>query len=111
MLVMGSVILVFIKSVARSQEGEECPTNKKRRKVDWIRYTLRRKCLRKHVIEGKKEGRIEVTKRWGRRRKQVRDDLKEKGGYCELKEEALHRTIWGTRCGRGYGPVARQAAE
>jgi hypothetical protein len=24
-----------------------------------------------------------------------------------LKEEALHRTLWRIRLGRGYGPVAR----
>jgi hypothetical protein len=28
-----------------------------------------------------------------------------------LKEEALDRTLWRTRFGRGYGPVVRQATE
>jgi hypothetical protein len=28
-----------------------------------------------------------------------------------LKEEALDRTLWKTRFGRGYGPVVRQTAE
>jgi hypothetical protein len=37
-----------------------------------------RNCLLNQVIEGKIEGRIEVTGRRGRRRKQVQDDLKEK---------------------------------
>jgi hypothetical protein len=83
----------------------------KRRNVDWIHYFVRRNCLRKHVIEGKIEGRIKVTRRRGRRRKQLLDDLKEKRGYCKLKEEALDRTMWGTRYGRGYGLVARQATE
>jgi len=32
--------------------------------------------LLKHVIEGKIEGRIEVTRRQGRRSKQLPDDLK-----------------------------------
>jgi hypothetical protein len=32
----------------------------KRRKTDWICCVLHRNCLLKHVIEGKKEGRIEV---------------------------------------------------
>jgi len=41
----------------------------KRRKSKWIGHMLRRKCLLKHVIEGKIEGRIEVTGRRGRRRK------------------------------------------
>jgi hypothetical protein len=47
----------------------------------------------------------------GRRRKQLLDDLKEKRRYGELKEEALDRTLWRTRFGRGYGPVVRQTAE
>jgi hypothetical protein len=41
--------------------------------------------------------RIEVTARRGRRRKQILDDLMEKRGYRKLKEEALDRTLWGTR--------------
>jgi hypothetical protein len=28
-----------------------------------------------------------------------------------LKEEALDRTLWRTRFGRGYGPSVRQTAE
>jgi hypothetical protein len=46
------------------------------------------------VIEGNIEGRIEVTGRQGRRRKQLLDDLKEKLGYWKLKEEALARSAW-----------------
>jgi hypothetical protein len=41
----------------------------KRRKANWIGHILRRNCLLKHVIEGKLEGRIEMTERRGRRRK------------------------------------------
>jgi hypothetical protein len=50
----------------------------KRRKAEGIGHTLRRNCLLKHVNEGKTEGRIEVTGRRGRRRKQLLDDLKGK---------------------------------
>jgi hypothetical protein len=50
----------------------------KRRKANWIGHILRRNCLLKQVIEGKLEGRIEMTGRRGRRRKQLLDDLKEK---------------------------------
>jgi hypothetical protein len=57
------------------------------------------------VTEGKLEGRIEVTERRGRRRKQLLDVLKEKRGYWKLKEEALDRTLWRTRFGRRYGPT------
>jgi hypothetical protein len=49
---------------------------------------LRRNCLLKHVIEGKRKGRTEVTGRRGRRREQLLDGLNEKRGYWKLKEEA-----------------------
>jgi hypothetical protein len=81
------------------------------RKSNWICYVLRRNCLLKHAIEGKLEGRIEMMGRRGRRRKQLLDDLKEKRRYWKLKEEALDRTLWRIRFGRGYGPVVRQTAE
>jgi hypothetical protein len=45
------------------------------------------------VIEGKLEGRIEMTGRRGRRCKQLLDDLKEKRRYWKLKEEALAMEI------------------
>jgi hypothetical protein len=47
----------------------------KRRKANLIGHILHRNCLLKQVIEGKLEGRIEMT---GRRCKQLLDDLKEK---------------------------------
>ena len=88
------------------------------------------------VIEGKIKGGIEVTRRRGRRRRKLLDDLnplnaelnpicyllallayhflhvsrirvKERRGYCHLKEEALDRTMWRARYGRGFGPVLR----
>jgi len=43
---------------------------------------------------GKIEGRIEVTGRRGRKRKQPLDDYKEKRGYWKLKETALDYTVW-----------------
>jgi hypothetical protein len=65
----------------------------KRRKANWIGHILRRNCLLKHGIEGKLEGRIEMTKRRGRRRKQLVDDLKEKRRCWKLKEEAQDLTL------------------
>jgi hypothetical protein len=50
----------------------------KRRKANWIGHILRRNCLLKHVIEGKLEGRMEMTGRRGRRRKQLLYDLRER---------------------------------
>jgi hypothetical protein len=69
---------------------------------------LSRNCLLKHVIKGKKKGRIEGARRRGLRLKQLLDDLKEKRGYWKLIEEALARNLWRTRFGTGYGPVVRQ---
>jgi len=40
------------------------------------------------------EGRMVVTGRRGRGRKQLMDDVKEKGGYCKLKEEAAENSLW-----------------
>jgi len=54
---------------------------------------------------------MEVTGRWGRRCKQPLDDLKGRRGYCNLKEEALARTVWRTGFGRGYGAVVRPTTE
>jgi len=39
------------------------------------------------------------------------DDLKERRGYSHLKEEALDRTMWRDRLGRGFGPVVRQTTK
>jgi hypothetical protein len=45
------------------------------------------------VIEGKKEGRIGVTGRRGKRLKQLLYGLKERRDYWKFKEEALDRTV------------------
>jgi hypothetical protein len=76
----------------------------RRRKANWIGHILRRNCLLTHIIEGKIRG----TRRWGRRRKHLLDDLKEARRYWKLKEEAQDRILWRTQCARGYGPVANQ---
>ena len=77
----------------------------RKRKSNWIGHILRRNYLLQQVIEGTIKGQIEVTRRRGRRRKKLLDDLKDRRGYCQLKEEALGRTIWGNRFRRGFGPV------
>jgi hypothetical protein len=83
----------------------------KRGKANWIGHILRRNWLLKYVIEGKIEGRLEVTERRGRRRKYPVDELKQRRGYLILKEEALGRTLRRTRFGRGHGPVVRQTTK
>ena len=65
----------------------------------------------KQVIEGKIKGQIEVTRRRGRRRKKLLDELNDRRGYCQLKEEALDRTVWRNRFGRGFGPVVCQITD
>ena len=76
-----------------------------KRKANWIGHILHRNCLLKQVIEGKTKGQIEVTRRQGRRLKKLLDELKDRRRYCELKEEALDRTMWRNRFARGFGPV------
>jgi hypothetical protein len=77
----------------------------RKQKANWIGHNLRRNCLLKQVIEGKIKGRIEVTRRRGRRRKQLLDDLRDRRGYSHLKVEALDCIKWRNRFGRGCGPV------
>ena len=80
-----------------------------KRKANWIGHILRRNCLLQRVIEGKIQGGIEVTGRRGRRRTKLLDDLKERRGYSHLKQEALDRTMWRARFGKGFGHVRQTA--
>jgi hypothetical protein len=80
-------------------------------KANWIGHILRRNCLLQRVTEGKIQGRIEVIGRQGRRRRKLLDDLKKRRAYSHLKEEALDRTMWRARFGRGFVPVVRQTAK
>jgi len=82
-----------------------------KRKANLIGHILRKNCLLQQVIERKIKRGIEVTGRRGRRRRKLLDDLKERRGYCHLKEEALDRTVWRVGLGRGFGPVVRQTAK
>ena len=82
-----------------------------KRKANWIGHILRRNCLLKHVIRGKIKGEMEVTRRRGRRRKKLLDDLKERRGYSHFKEEPLDRIMWRNRFGGGFGPVVKQNTE
>jgi hypothetical protein len=46
----------------------------------WVGHILRRNCLLKEVLEGKIKGRVEVTRRRGRRCKKLLDDLGDRRG-------------------------------
>jgi hypothetical protein len=74
----------------------------RKRKAIWIGHILRRNCLLQRVTEGKIQGGIEVTGRQETRRMKLLDDLREGRGYSQLKEEALDRTMWRARFGRGF---------
>jgi hypothetical protein len=56
-------------------------------------HVLSRSCLINHVIEEKIEGRLEVTGRRERRRRELLDDLKKTSGYCRFKDEELDDTL------------------
>jgi hypothetical protein len=84
------------KVLHRVKEKRNIVHTVKRRKANWICHILRRKCLVKHFIEGKVEGRIEVMRRRRRRHMQLLGNLKETREYWTLKEEALDRILWST---------------
>jgi len=94
----------------RVKEERDILQTIKRRKANWIGHILLRNCFLQHVIEGKTEGRIEVTGRRGRRRLQLLDDLEETRGYWKLKEEPLDRLLRRTGFGKGFEPLARQTS-
>jgi hypothetical protein len=73
--------------------------------ANWIGHILCRNCLLTQVIEGKIQGQIKLTRRRGRKRKKLLDDFVDRRGYSDLKEEALDRSKWRNRFGRGFGPV------
>ena len=83
----------------------------RKRKANWIGHIFRRNCLLKQVIEGKIKGEMEVTRRRGRKRRKLLDDLKDRRGYCHLKEEALDRPMWRNHFRGGFGPVVRLNTE
>jgi hypothetical protein len=80
--------------------------------------------MKKYYLESRSRGPPSTTGYWkkdkrrdrrtwrrGRRRRKILDDLKERRGYSHLKEEALDRTMWRARFGRGFGPVVRQTTK
>ena len=107
-LYMYIYIYIYIEEVLlRVNEQRNILHEIRKRKANWIGHILRRNCLLKQVIEGKIKGDMEVTRRRGRRRKKLLDDLKDRRGYSHLKEEVLDRTMWRNRFRGGFGPVVR----
>ena len=54
---------------------------------------------------------MDVTRRRGRRRRKLLNNLKDRRGYSYLKVEALYRSVWRNRFGGGFGSVVRQITE
>jgi hypothetical protein len=101
------LLSVAYEVLLRVKEQRNIPHEIRKLKTNWIGHILSRNCLLQRVTEGKIKWGIEVTERRGRRRRKLLDDLKERSGYSHLKEEALDRTMWRVRFGRGFGPVVK----
>ena len=76
----------------------------RKRNANWIGHILGRNCLLQQVTEGKIKGQIEVTRRRGRRRKKVLDDLKERilsieegSSRSPYVEESFWKRLWTCR--------------
>ena len=103
--------VTFEEVLLRVNEQRNILHEIRKRKANWIGHILRRNCLLQQVIEGKIKEQIEVKRRRGRRRKNLQDDLRDRREYCQLKEEALDRTMWKNRFGRGFGPIVWQITD
>jgi hypothetical protein len=81
----------------------------KKRKPNWICELICRNCILKQVIGGKIEGRIEGTRRHGRRRKQLLVELKETRKFWKFGEEALDRFLWrnNLEMSKGFSYIVR----
>ena len=100
-------MLKIITQILRVNEQRNILHEINERKANLTGHILRRNCLLKQVIEGKIKGEMEVI----RRRRKLLDDLKDRRGHSDLKEEALDRTMRRNRFRGGFGPVVRQYTE
>ena len=80
-------------------------------KANWNGHILHRNCLLKQVIERKIKGEMEVTRRRGRRRRKLLDDLKDTREFSHLKEKALDCSMGRNHFGGSFEPVVRQNTE
>ena len=92
--------LVENEEVHRVKEKRICYMRFKRWKAKWVGHILRGNCRLKTFMGGKTEGRIEVMKRQGIRRKWTLDGLKENRRYVleiERRNAILHNvqnSLW-----------------
>jgi hypothetical protein len=78
-----------LRSITLDEVEEQQAHTTNIRNANCTGHTLLRNCLLKHIIKGKIDGRIAVTRRRGRRRKQILDDVRKKRGHRKLKEKEL----------------------
>jgi len=64
-----------LRSVTQIQERVNILQTIKIRRDIWMGHILNRSCLQEHVIEGKIDGRVEVTGRQGKRCKKLLYDI------------------------------------
>ena len=72
----GVIPLLNEEVLLRANEQRNILHQIRKRKANCIGHILRRNCLLKQFIEGKIKGEMEVTRRRGRRRKKLLDDLR-----------------------------------
>ena len=73
-----------------------------------IRYNSRKNCRVKTCYLGEDGSKCRRKCQKRLKNKQLLDDRKETRRYWKLREEALDRTGWRTRYGRGCGNIVRQ---
>jgi hypothetical protein len=100
---ISSTYRVTDKVLNRVNENRNFLHTIKPRKFNRIGPILRRNCLLKHVIEGRRKRRIQVKGR----RKNLVDGLKETRRWWKAKQEALIRILRTASFGRCYEPVVR----
>ena len=103
--VLKQVTIVICRYTIRTEVKMNIVHKIKSKKANWTDHILRSNYLLKHVIEGK----IQRTRRRGRRCYHLLDDPKKERRYWTLKREALDSNLWRNRCGRGYGSITRLA--
>jgi hypothetical protein len=79
----------------------------KRRKFNWIGYSLFSQCLLKHITHGK----TELTEDEEEVVSSYHVILMKNRRYQNLEDEALDRSLWRTRFGSGCGPVVKQTTD
>jgi hypothetical protein len=77
--------------------------------LDWSHLT--QKLPSKASYRRKDKGRDGSDKKPRKKTKKLLGYFKDRRGYSHLKEDALDRTMWSNRFGRGFGPVVRRNTE